>query len=129
METKKTLDGGITQEQLDAWKAKYGIVHKIKITVAPDVYGAPDKDGVKPLVKPGDFAVGYIRDVNDDLELLSSVLSMQGGGKIVEAKVFLLNNAWLGGDIRCTTVNKVMISAATQAATTVDIADGSVEKL
>jgi hypothetical protein len=112
------LDGNITQAQLDQWKAKYGIVHKIKVVVTKS-----DKD------KPADIAFGYIRDINDDLELISSVLSMQSGGKIVEAKVFLLNNAWLGGDIRCTTVNKVMISSATQAATTVDILDGSVEKL
>src|SRR6185437_12648867 len=107
------IDGGISQTTLDGWKTKYGIVHKIKV-----VFSKADKD------KPADIAYGYIRDINDDLELISSVLSMQSGGKIVEAKVFLLNNAWLGGDTRCTTVNKVMISAATQAATTVDILDG-----
>lgn len=112
------LDGGITQEKFNEWKTKYGTIHKIKVIVAKADKG-----------KPADIAYGYIRDINDDLDLISSVLSMQGAGKIVEAKVFLLNNAWLGGDPRCTTVNKVMISAATQAATTVDILDGSVEKL
>lgn len=122
METKVkeagTLDGGITQATFDDWKAKHGIIHKLKVIVIKG-----DKDHHQ------DIAFGYIRDVNDDLELMSNVLSIQGGGKILEAKVFLLNNAWLGGDSRMTTVNKIMISAATQAASTVDILDGSVEKL
>lgn len=121
MDNEKTvavLDGGITQAQFDQWKSKFGSIHKIKVVVSKAGSG-----------KEADVAYGYIRDINDDLDLISSVLSMQGGGKIVEAKVFLLNNAWLGGDPRMTTVNKIMISAATQAATTVDILDGSVEKL
>jgi hypothetical protein len=121
METKTNdalLDGGITQATFNDWKIKYGTVHKIAVVV-----NKGDKD------HHPDIAYGYIRDVNDDLDLMSSVLSIQAGNKVLEAKVFLLNNAWLGGDIRCTTVNKVMISAATQASQTVDILDGSVEKL
>ncbi len=118
-ETKDALlDGGITQAQLNDWKTKHGVVHKISVTVKKG-----DKD------HHPDIAHGYIRDVNEDLELMSNVLSIQSTNKVIEAKVFLLNNAWLGGDSRCTTITSVMISAATQAAKTVDILDGTVEKL
>jgi hypothetical protein len=43
------------------------------------------------------------------------------GHKAVDAFLFLLKKAWLGGDKRCLTIESIMISAAGKAATTVDI--------
>jgi hypothetical protein len=123
------LGGGITQAQFDEWKNKYGSIHKIKVVVVPDVTAINSDTKEVTIVTPGDTAIGYIRDINDDLDLMSNVLSIQSGNKVLEAKIYLLDNAWLGGDDRMIKVTKIKIPAATQAAKTVDILDGSVEKL
>jgi len=112
------------KETIDGWKATYGDVHKLTVRVK-------DKTG-----KLTDLAVGYIRDINEDIDVIANVLSMQNNGQIIECKVFLLENAWLGGDPRIfntidpsTVINSIKLGAATQAGKTVDVLEGNVEKL
>ena len=117
MESKDKLPGGVTKAQIDAWKKAHGVIHKISVIVEKDAKG-----------KAKDVAVGYIKDVNDDLDIISNAVTLQAT-RVLEAKLFVLENAWLGGDERIRTVTKIKISAAIQAGQTVDLLDGSVEKL
>jgi hypothetical protein len=114
---KDKLDGGITQADFDEWKKKHGIIHKIAIVVSKNEAGeATDK------------AIGYIKDVNDDLAIISNALTYQQTD-VLKAKIFILENAWLGGDDRIKNNTKIKIAAAVQAGKTVDLLEGEVEKL
>jgi hypothetical protein len=88
----KLLAGGVTQTQLDAWKAKYGEVHIITVTV--------DKD---------DKSVGYYR--KPDRHVLANVVNMMHLGQVFESREFLANNTWLGGDARQQNNDDVAIPA------------------
>ncbi len=115
----------LPQETIDSWKKAYGVIHKLSVTVKKDSKGTPT-----------DVAVGYIKDINEDMDVIANVLSMQNNGQIIECKVFLLENAWLGGDPRIfnpndltTVVTSIKLGAAVQAGKTMDVLEGNVEKL
>lgn len=118
---KVLLGGGVTQEVFDSWKQKYGVIHQISVVVKKATPG-----------QEADIAVGYIRDVNEDLDMVCNVLSMQASGKILECKIFLLENSFLGGDSRIhgdNAVSSIKIGAATQAGKTITVLEGALEKL
>ncbi|MBD3748937.1 MAG: hypothetical protein IE931_05530 [Sphingobacteriales bacterium] len=91
----KMLAGGVTQAQLDAWKAKHGEVHIISVEVSKD-----------------DKAVGYYR--KPDRDVLANVVNKATDGLMFEAREFLAQNTWLGGDKRHQTNDDVAIPAQTR---------------
>jgi len=88
----KLLPGEVTQTQLDAWKAKFGEVHIITVTV--------DKE---------DKAVGYYK--KPDRHVLANVVNMMHLGQVFESREFLAQNTWLGGDARQQNNDDVAIPA------------------
>lgn len=86
------LPGNVTQKDLDKWKEKHGGVHIITIHI-----DAKDK------------AVGYYKKPNRDV--IANVVNMASAGQIFEAREFLCNNTWLGGDTRHQTDDDVAIPA------------------
>lgn len=97
----KMLAGGVTQTQLDKWKKEFGEVHIITVTVSPN-----------------DKAVGYYK--KPDRHILANVINLQAVGSLFEAREFLANNTWLGGDNRHQTNDDVMITTQVQLAASVN---------
>ena len=120
----------LPQATIDGWKGQYGAIHKLSVTVKP-----AKKDGQGRIITEADTAVGYIKDVNEDMDMIANIVSMQASNKILECKIFLLENAWLGGDPRIHSVNpkdvinSIKMGAAVQAGNTIDMLTGNVEKL
>jgi len=83
-ETKKqsapgNLPGGTTQAQLDAWKTKYGEVHIVTVQLTDDK-----------------TITGYFKKPGRDI--LANCVNMSTEGKTFEAREFLANNTFIGGD-------------------------------
>lgn len=74
--TGQTFDGGVTEEQIQAWKAKHGKV--IRIDVIDD----------------GDLHVGYFH--RPRLETMSAVAKITKTDEIKGSET-LFDNCWLGG--------------------------------
>lgn len=74
--TGETFDGGVTEEQIKAWKSKHGRVIRIDI------------------VDDGDLHVGYFR--RPRLEAMSAVSKMVKTDEVKSSEV-LFDNCWLGG--------------------------------
>ena len=91
------LPGGVAQNTLDGWKTKFKEIHIITITV-----DAKDK------------AVGYYK--KPDRHVIANVVNMMSAGEVFEAREFLGNNTWLGGDARHQTNDDVSIPAQVQLA-------------
>jgi hypothetical protein len=106
----------VDQAQLESWKQQHPRgVQEITVTVAA-----------------ADLAVGYLKPA--DRNLIAVALSKVTKNQILEAGEFLLQNCWLGGDPRMNPAasladDDVIVAAAMQAASTVNILDASVKKL
>jgi hypothetical protein len=74
--TGETFDGGITEEQIKAWKGKYGKVLRIDV------------------VDDGDLHVGYFH--RPRLETMSAVTKMVKTDELKSSEV-MFDNCWLGG--------------------------------
>ena len=72
----ETFDGGITEEQIKAWKNKYGKVVRIDV------------------VDDGDLHVGYFH--RPRLETMSAVTKMAKTDELKSSEV-MFDNCWLGG--------------------------------
>lgn len=92
---KKNLDavlgGNVTQAGLDAWKEKYKEVHIVVVTI----------DTNKTLT-------GYFK--KPDRPILANCVNLSATGQLFEAKEFLWNNSWLGGDAELRTNEDAAIS-------------------
>jgi len=106
-EAPKYLCAGVTQEQLDDWKIKYGEVHIITV-----------------MVNENESVTGYFKKPNRDI--MANCVNLVHDKKTFEAREFLLNNTFIGGDKAITTVFDNAIAAQTKLWTQVNfrIAEG-----
>lgn len=72
----ETYDGGVTAEQINAWKSKHGKVVRIDV------------------VDDGDLHVGYFH--RPRLETMSAVTKMAKTDELKSSEV-MFDNCWLGG--------------------------------
>lgn len=72
----RTFDGGITEAQIEAFKARHGKVHRVDI------------------VADGDTHIGYFR--RPDFQTIRAVTKL-GKTDEVEAGKVMFDNCWLGG--------------------------------
>lgn len=107
---QENLEGGITQEQLAAFKKAHTDVFKISVKRA---------DGTK--------AVCYLKPA--DRNVTAMAMSKMGANKLLEAGEALLTNCWLAGDEDIKTNDKLYVAAAQQAYSAFDIPESEVEKL
>ena len=73
---KETYDGGITEDQIKAWKGKHGKVVRIDV------------------VDDGDLHVGYFH--RPRLETMSAITKMAKTDELKSSEV-MFDNCWLGG--------------------------------
>jgi len=95
------LHAGVTQEELDGWKAKYGEVHIITVTV-----------------NEHESVTGYFKKPGRDI--MANCVNLVHDKKTFEAREFLLNNTFIGGDKAITTVFDNAIAAQTKLWTQVN---------
>lgn len=107
--TLKLLPGGITQAQLDGWKSNGLVVNQIEVVVSEE-----------------DTATCYITKPRRDH--VAVAMSLYAKDKILECGEFILNNAWLGGDLRCKTEEDIAMAAALQASGTIKFLEASIKK-
>lgn len=75
-QTGRTFDGGITEAQIAAFKAKHGKVHRVDI------------------VENGDTYIGYFH--RPDFQTIKAVTKVSKTDEVEAGKV-LFDNCWLGG--------------------------------
>lgn len=102
-----------TPEQIDAWKAQYGEIKAIEVTVAD-----------------GDVATAYLKPADRNVVAYGLTKSMKS--QIVEAGEFVLKNCYVGGDERLKLTGaqaetKAQLTAAIAAATLLDMYDVEVK--
>jgi hypothetical protein len=86
------LPGEVKQSVIDGWKSKYGQVITVVVTL---------DDETK--------CVGYYKKPTRDI--IANCVNDASTGKVFEAREFLANNTWLGGDDRHRTNDDVAIPA------------------
>ena len=109
---------GVTQAQVDAWKKQYnkGKSHKVhKLSVKVDSEGGKE-----------DIAVCYLRPM--DRDDMAFVLSRYKANNVLEAREYMLNNCFLGGDPRIQSDDNVKMGACMQIGDLVDFMDGSIKE-
>lgn len=86
------LPGEVAPAVLDGWKKKHGEVNIITITLP---------DGTK--------AIGYYKKPGRDI--IANCVNDASAGRVFEAREFLAQNTWLGGDARHQNNDDVAIPA------------------
>jgi hypothetical protein len=98
-EIKQTPDNllfaGVTQQQLDEWKADYQEIHIITVRL-----------------NEHELLTGYFKKPSPNIATMC--IAMFNDNKGHEASGFLLNNTFIGGDKQITTNPDASISAQTQ---------------
>lgn len=89
------LHAGVTQEQLDGWKDQYGEVHIITVQI-----------------NENESVTGYFKKPGRDI--MANCVNLVHDKKTYEAREFLLNNTWIGGDKSITTNFDCAIAAQTK---------------
>jgi hypothetical protein len=107
--TPKLLPGGVTQEQFDGWKNSGFMINQIDVAVSAD-----------------DTATCYITKPRRDH--VAVAMSLYAKDKILECGEFILNNAWLGGDVRCKTDEDISMAASIQASSTIKFLEATIKK-
>lgn len=104
-----------TPEQITAWKAQYGDIQAIEVTIAAD-----------------DVAVAYLKPADRNVVAYGLTKSMKS--QIVEAGEFVLKNCFVGGDERLKLTGpvaetKAQLTAAIAAATLLDMFEVEVKNV
>ena len=86
--------GEVKQTVLDNWKQKYGEVTVIEVDIAN-----------------GKKSIGYYK--KPDRNIIANCINDATAGRQFEAREFLANNTWLGGDAQQQTVDDIAIPAQT----------------
>jgi hypothetical protein len=94
-EKQQLLFAGVTQEQLDEWKTKYGEVHIVTVHIN-------DNESV----------TGYFKKA--DRNIMANCVNLVHDKKTYEAREFLLINTWIGGDKAITTKFDCAVVAQTK---------------
>jgi len=91
-ETPETIhvSGELPDNVVEAWKRKYGDVNVVTVTA-----------------EDGTHLVGYYK--KPDRNIIANCVNDASAGKIFEAREFLAQNTWLGGDKRQQTDDDVAI--------------------
>jgi hypothetical protein len=108
----KVYPGGVTQDQIDRWKAEHGDVTIIRVKVA----------------RTGETLGAILRPLNKRQEYFAA-LSMAEKDKPGEAGDFILKNCWLGGDERLKSEETAYVTACVKAYNSVEFYDAEVEKV
>lgn len=95
---------GITQKQINEWKAKYGEVFKLKIEGKECYLKTPDRK-----------TLGYA----------SSIASKDP----LKFNEILLNNCWLEGDEEIKTKDSLFLAASSKIAEIIEVKEAELEKL
>jgi hypothetical protein len=103
------LVAGVTQEQLDAWKAKFGEVHIITVKI-----------------NENESVTGYFKKPGRDI--MANCINLVHDKKTYEAREFLLNNTFIGGDKVITTNFDCAIAAQTKLWTNVNFLTAEASK-
>lgn len=98
---EQVLFAGVTQEQLDEWKAKYKEVHIITVTVS-------DHESL----------TGYFKKPGRDI--MANCINLAQDKKVYEAREFLLLNTFIGGDKQIITDFDASITAQTKLWTSIN---------
>ncbi|MGJ1366047.1 hypothetical protein [Sphingobacterium spiritivorum] len=107
---KQTYLGQASDEQIQAWKAQFGIITLIKI-----------KNRDKSV------SVAYLK--SPDRQTASLAYTHLANKRMLDAGAVFLNNCWLGGDERMKTDDDMYIAATQYAFESLDLLEGSAEKL
>lgn len=75
-EDARTFDGGITEAQVEAFKAKHGKIYRVDIVDGADTH------------------IGYVR--RPDFATIKAITKLSKTDEVEAGKV-MLNNCWLGG--------------------------------
>lgn len=110
--SKDLKSGIISEDQIEAWKKKYGKVHVLKVIIKKD-------DNNKVV----DQAVGYLKQPARNHK--ATAMSMYAQHQILECGEFLRDNCWLGGDERLKSDKNIADTAAIQANGIIQFMDGS----
>jgi hypothetical protein len=110
--TEELLPGGVSQKQLDIWKAKHGQVFAISV--------AKDKDGKA-------HYTGYLH--KPDRNVVGMAMQAYSKQDIVRAGEALIVNCWLGGDQEIQQDDSCFVSAAVQAAELIELRQAEIKKL
>ena len=92
-EKPQVLFAGVTQDELDAWKTKYKEVHIITIKL-----------------NEHESLTGYFK--KPDRNIMANCINLASDKKQYEAREFLLNNTFIGGDKTITSNFDAAVSAA-----------------
>lgn len=95
---------GITQKQINEWKAKYGEVFKLKIEDKECYLKTPDRK---------------------TLSYASSIASKDP----LKFNEILLNNCWLEGDEEIKTKDSLFLAASSKIAEIIEVKEAELEKL
>lgn len=99
------LPGGITQDQLDAWKKKYNQKGKDSVfCIQVPVDDKLNEDG-----SPANVASGWFR--RPDMDVMQKA-NLHAGDPVTMGLV-ILNNCWLGGDPEIREDDEVQMSTIT----------------
>jgi hypothetical protein len=98
---EQVLFAGVTQEQLDGWKAKYKEVHIITVKLDDD-----------------ESVTGYFKKPGRDV--MANCINLAQDKKIYEAREFLLINTFIGGDKKITTDFDISVTAQTKLWTSIN---------
>lgn len=105
---KKTYDGGVTEEQIKAWKGKHGKVVRIDV------------------VDDGDLHVGYFH--RPRLETMSAVTKMAKTDELKSSEV-MFDNCWLGGSAAMRNDAVLFLEATKQLGTMLNSCRSSLKNL
>jgi hypothetical protein len=94
-EVPQLLHAGVSQDQLDLWKEKYKEVHIITVRL-----------------NEHESLTGYFK--KPDRNIMANCINLAQDKKNYEAREFLLNNTFIGGDKTITTNFDAAVSAATK---------------
>ena len=104
----ETFDGGVTDEQIKAWKGKHGKVVRIDV------------------VDDGDLHVGYFH--RPRLETMSAVTKMAKTDELKSSEV-MFDNCWLGGSPAMRTDAVLFLEATKQLGTMLNSCRSSLKNL
>ena len=104
----ETFDGGVTEEQIRAWKGKHGKVVRVDV------------------VDDGDLHVGYFH--RPRLETMSAVTKMAKTDELKSSEV-MFDNCWLGGSPAMRTDAVLFLEATKQLGTMLNSCRSSLKNL
>lgn len=107
-ETAKTYDGGVTEQQIEAWKAEHRKVYRVDIV---------DED---------ETHIGYFK--RPDFATIKASTSVAKRDEVEAGKV-MFNNCWLGGSEALGTDAVLFVAVQTQLAKIMTGCMGSLKNL